>query len=158
MKCLRRVIGIDTGTYCTGYGIIELLDNKIWYVSSGCIKSRSKNFFTRMQKIYSTLEHIIYFLHPSILVLEKIYYYKYPKSILRLGYLNGSIIQLAINNFLSVYEYNVSHIRKLLVSKGNVSKEYINKKVRQILKINSILSLDVTDALAAALAYVILHH
>ncbi len=37
----KRIIGIDPGTYCTGYGILDIINNDIFYLTSGCIIVKS---------------------------------------------------------------------------------------------------------------------
>lgn len=83
---VRRIIGIDPGSYCTGYGIIEVLDANVVYLASGCIKSKSHVFYERLQKIHHDICDILVYFKPQELAMEKMFIYKNPSSILKLNY------------------------------------------------------------------------
>ncbi len=149
----KRIIGIDPGSYSTGYGIIEVFKNKnIKYLTSGCITSKS-NYYNRLKKIYLKIKNIFKKFKPLEMAIEKTFIYKNPYSILKLCQINGVIILAALKNLIPIFEYNISKIRKSVVFKGNVNKKYINIKVKKILNINFKLKLDITDALAVAIAH-----
>ncbi len=149
---VKRIIGIDPGSYCTGYGIIEIVDSKIICINRGCIKTNSNYFFHRLQIIYLEILNILLNFKPENLVIEKSYIYKNYSSIIRLNQVSGVIILAAINNFISIFEYSVTKIRKCIVNKGNVDKKYINSIICKLFKIKE-LNLNITDALAVAVAH-----
>ncbi len=149
---VKRIIGIDPGSYCTGYGIIEIVDSKIICINRGCIKTNSNYFFHRLQIIYLEILNILLNFKPENLVIEKSYIYKNYSSIIRLNQVSGVIILAAINNFISIFEYSVTKIRKCIVNKGNVDKKYINSIICKLFKIKEV-NLNITDALAVAVAH-----
>ncbi len=149
---IKRIIGIDPGSYYTGYGIIEIIDSKIFCVSRGCIKAKSSIFFDRLKVIYLKILDILINFKPNNLVIEKNFIYRNYSSIIRLSQVSGVIILAAVNNFISIFEYSVTKIRKLIISKGNVNKKDINKSICKLFKIKE-LDLNVTDALAVAVAH-----
>ncbi len=149
---IKRIIGIDSGSYYTGYGIVEIIDSKIVYLDSGCIKVRSSIFFDRLKIIYFRLLDILINFKPVDLVIEKTFVYRNYSSIIRLNQINGVVILAALVNFISIFEYSVTKIRKFVVNKGNVSKKYINKSICKLFNLNK-LNFNVTDALASAVAH-----
>ncbi len=148
----KRIIGIDPGSYCTGYGIIEIVDSKIIYIDRGCIKSKSNLFFDRLKFIYLNILNILIDFKPKDLVIEKTFICKNYSSIIRLNQIIGVIVLAAINNFISIFEYSVSKIRKTIVNKGNVNKKFINKNICNLFNINE-LNFNITDALAVAVTH-----
>ncbi len=149
---IKRIIGIDPGSYNTGYGIIEIIDSKIICIDRGCIETNSHIFFNRLKIIYLKILDILVNFKPENLVIEKNFIYRNYSSVIRLSQVSGVIILAAINNFISIFEYSVTKIRKLIVSKGNVNKKYINKSICKLFKIKE-LNLNITDALAVAVAH-----
>ncbi len=149
---VKRIIGIDPGSYCTGYGIIEIIDSKVICINRGCIKTKSSIFFNRLKIIYLEILNILLYFKPENLVIEKSFIYKNYSSVIRLNQISGVIILAAMNNFISIFEYSVTRIRKCIVNKGNVDKKYINKIICNLFKIRE-LNLNITDALAVAVAH-----
>lgn len=39
-----KVLGIDPGSRITGYGVVELMGNKLKLIDSGVIRTKEKNF------------------------------------------------------------------------------------------------------------------
>ncbi len=148
-----RIIGVDPGTYCTGYGLIDVNNGNINYIYSGCIKSNCSLFYNRLKEMYLSILNVFLCFKPKVLAIEKNFFYKNSNSFCKLNQINGVIILAAINNFLSVFEYNVSMIRKSVVFKGNANKNYVNKVVCNILGLNLNLDLNITDALAVAITH-----
>ncbi len=149
---VKRIIGIDPGSYCTGYGIIELNNSKVIYIDRGCIKTKSNVFFDRLKLIYLNVFNILINFKPKYLAIEKTFICKKYVSVIRLNQVIGAIILAALNNFIPIFEYSVSEIRKSVVNKGNVSKKFINKNICKLFKINE-LNFNITDALATALTH-----
>ncbi len=149
---IERIIGIDPGSYCTGYGIIGINNSKIFYINRGCIKTKSNIFFDRLKIIYLDIFSILVNFKPKYLVIEKTFIYKNYASIIRLNQVIGVIILAALKNFISIFEYSISEIRKSVVNKGNVSKKFINKNICKLFNINE-LNFNVTDALAVAITH-----
>ncbi|HDM37606.1 MAG TPA: crossover junction endodeoxyribonuclease RuvC, partial [Candidatus Omnitrophica bacterium] len=56
-----RIIGVDPGLRCTGFGIIEHKDNQTKVITAGVVKTSSKESIeNRLNKIYShTLDIIL---------------------------------------------------------------------------------------------------
>ncbi len=111
-------------------------------------------FFERLKKICFSLEDILINFKPSELIIERVFISNNKKSNIELNQVSGAIIFIAISNYLSVFEYNVSKVRKSVFIKGNVSKKYVNYMIRKILNLNFFdLKYDESDALALALAH-----
>ncbi len=150
---MLRIIGIDPGTYCTGYGIIDVYNGKMFYLYGDCIKSNSNLFYNRLQKMYLNIFNVFLYFKPKDLAIEKNFLCKNSNSVIKLSQINGVIILAAVNNFLSIFEYNVCKIRKSVVLKGNANKIYVNKIVCNILNISIKLDLNISDALAVAITH-----
>ncbi|HET7775499.1 MAG TPA: crossover junction endodeoxyribonuclease RuvC, partial [Azospira sp.] len=55
-----RILGIDPGLRCTGFGLIDKQGGKLLYVSSGCIRTDdTKTLPERLAVIYQGIREII---------------------------------------------------------------------------------------------------
>ena len=55
-----RIIGIDPGLSCTGFGVIESSNNNLQVVDFGIIKTDAKDSLSkRLKTIYSDVKEII---------------------------------------------------------------------------------------------------
>ncbi len=150
---MKRIIGIDLGTYCTGYGILDILNNKIKYFNSGCINSNFINFNDRLNDICTNIFKICINYQPNYLVIEKFFYFKNFDVLIKLSKLSGIVISIALLNKINFFEYNIKKIRKNIVYNGNISKKNIGKFICKKLNINKIYNLNITDALVLAFAH-----
>ncbi len=150
----RRIIGIDPGTYYTGYGVIEIRNNKsIKYINSGCIRNKSLIFIDRLKYMFFEIQTVLLKYKPLEVAIEKIFFFKNSNVSIKLSQLSGVIILAAAKNLLSVFEYDINIIRKSVFSKAKISKGEVNVLIKRILKIDFDLSYDITDALAVAVAH-----
>lgn len=153
-----RVLGIDPGLNITGYGLVEFSVNKgPKLLEAGLI--RTKPSFTLAQKlfhIHKGIKEIISEFKPSVLVLEELYSnYDYPRTAILMGHARGVISLAAQENKILLIDYSPLRVRKALLGRGNVTKNQVARMVQNFLGLSSLPEpLDVTDALALALAYV----
>lgn len=150
---MKRIIGIDLGTYCTGYGILDILNNKIKYLNSGCINSNFISFNDRLNDMYINIFKICIDYRPNYLIIEKFFYYKNFDVLIKLSKLSGIIMSIAFLNKINFFEYNIKKIRKNIIYNGNISKKDIGKFICKKLNIKKIYNLNITDALVLAFAH-----
>ena len=51
-----KVLGIDPGSRITGYGVVELLGNKLKFIDSGIIRTKEKTFIKRLMIIFNEID------------------------------------------------------------------------------------------------------
>ncbi|MEW6715639.1 MAG: crossover junction endodeoxyribonuclease RuvC, partial [Nitrospirota bacterium] len=91
-----RIIGIDPGTICCGYGIVEIGGREPLYITSGDIRMSSKKPLPdRLKMLNDSLKGIIAEYKPSQLCMEKIFYHKSIRSAFALGLTRGIVMLLA---------------------------------------------------------------
>ena len=150
------ILGIDPGLNITGYGIIED-KNDLKFVDAGYIKTASnQSIEKRLLKIYNSLNELIKKYKLQAIVLEKLYaHYKHPVTACLLGHARGAICLAGAQNNIELFEYGATRIRKAITGKGNSSKLQIQQMALHILdlKPTNKMILDVTDALAVAIAH-----
>ncbi len=158
----RIIIGVDPGTFCTGYSVLEInnfnkLNNKILYISSGCIKSNSKIFSIRLNKIYNSILDIFLLFKPFELAIEKTFLKNNLNSSFKLNQINSVIYLAAVKNFIPIYEYNINKIKSCVFKTTNINKKYINIFYKKFFNINYDLDYNITDSIAVAMCHIYLN-
>ncbi len=151
------ILGIDPGLNITGYGIIQTNPGNLKFIEAGFIKtSPNNNTETRLLKIYCELTDIVKRHKLDVIVLEKLYaHYKHPLTACLLGHARGIICLVSVQNNIKLFEYPTTRTKKAISGKGSASKLQIQYMVLNILGLRdkSKVSLDITDALALAIAH-----
>src|SRR5512135_3889972 len=111
-----RVLGIDTGTVTSGYGLVDEEGHSIFYVDSGGISTSSKLAFPqRLMRIYEGLSEVIARHQPDVVALENVFFAKNVQSALKLGHARGVALLAAMNFDLPVFEYTALEIKQAVV-------------------------------------------
>lgn len=154
-KELFRVIGIDPGSLCCGYGIIEGGANDSYiHIASGNIEtSRRKTLERRLKEIYDALLHVIKTYRPDVAVIEKVFFAKNVRAALSLGHVRGISLLAASKEGLTVYEYSPLEVKKAVVGYGRAEKSQVQTMVKNILRLDSSISYDSADALALSICH-----
>ena len=153
-----RIIGIDPGTICCGYGILETgaRSSGLKYITAGDIKLNKKDPLPgRLKIVYDSLKAVINEYEPTHLCLEKIFYHKSIRSALALGSVRGIALLLAAQKDIPVFEYNSTELKMALTGYGRAEKRQVQEMVKILLKLkSSTLSTDSTDALALCICHI----
>ena len=150
-----KIIGIDPGLACTGFGIIEVINNNLNLIDYGTVKTDSKEALNiRLNTIYDDLKYIIKKYKPKVMSVEQIFYGKNVKSALLLGHSRGVPLLLSAKFSLALYEFSARRIKQSLTCNGNATKEQVQFMVKNLLSIDEAPNpTDASDALAAAICY-----
>lgn len=155
-----RIIGIDPGTICCGYGIVEVqkVKNNPVHVVSGDVKLNKKDHLSiRLRILYDSLDATIKEYVPDQLCIEKIFYHKSITSAFALGSARGVVLLLAAQNNLPVFEYNSTALKMALTGYGRAEKRQVQEMVKIILNLKSSpvpISEDASDALALCICHI----
>lgn len=151
-----RILGIDPGLNITGFGLIEIKNDRLVLIDAGTIEPKSsEGMGLRLNKIHRILTRVIETHQPKVMVLEKIYtHHSRLATASILGHARGVICLAAAQQQMDLVEWPVKRIRKALLGQGNASKEQTQVMVKRMLAIESIeMPLDTSDALALALGH-----
>lgn len=149
------ILGIDPGTIYTGYGIIELNNNKNRYIHSGVLSLRSKATMSlKLEVIYDELMKLIKVYKPDEFAIETAFLGKNVQSAMKIGYARGVSLLAAAHGGMTACEYSPREIKKAVVGAGGASKEQVSYMVKTILDMKKeTLRFDETDSLAVAICH-----
>src|SRR5258708_1856633 len=146
-----RILGIDPGRACTGYGVLEKDRTVLAYVASGRIRSdASAPLAERLAVILAGLAEVIESYHPIEVAVEQVFVNVNPQSTLLLGQARGAAICAAVLARLPVSEYTALQVKQSVVGLGHAKKEQVQEMVRLWLRLRAHRGADAGDARACA--------
>ena len=148
-----RIIGIDPGSRCTGYGVIDSDGFRYEYITSGFIKVTGEELPERLGMIFTEVSAIVEKWQPQTLGIEKVFVSKNVDSALKLGQARAAAICAGVNAKLDVGEYTPRAIKKSVVGNGSADKEQIQQMMKILLKLDFLPQSDEADGLAIAVCH-----
>ena len=109
-------MGIDPGSNCTGFGIVEEIKGKLNAVHWSSVRSTTKDIFPkRLKRIYNELIIAMEKFSPDIVAVEDLFYATNVKTVIKLGQTRGVVLLAAVNSGLQVAEYSPLQIKQSVV-------------------------------------------
>lgn len=154
---MRRILGIDPGLTCTGWGIIESEGNGLRYVSCGSIVPRKTDGLAeRLLELHNDMTKILESFTPDEVAVEETFVNKNAMSSLKLGHARGALLMTVSLAGLSPKEYAATLVKKSIVGVGRAEKQQVEMMVKHLLPGAKIEGHDAADALAVAICHA--HH
>jgi len=148
------ILGIDPGLKRTGWGIVNYENQKLVYIDSGIIESKSSDKIEhRLLNIDNSLSNIIKRYSIKTVAIEEVFVNLNPKTSLLLGMARGVIISTCARNSLSISEYSPNKIKKSLTGNGHAKKEQVEAMIKILLPKSNTKFHDEADALATAITF-----
>ena len=155
-----RVFGIDCGTNCTGYGVVDVqpgrLETRLIAVAAGGLKlAKDQPLPLRLEYIFAELSALLELHRPDVVAVEEVFYSVNAKSALKLGHVRGVALLAAAIRGLPVAEYSPLTIKSAVVGYGMAQKAQVQFMVARLLNLDrSPEPADAADALAIAICHV----
>ena len=147
-----RILGIDPGLRCTGWGVIDFNQGRLQHIANGAIRPDPRaSDADRLTAIYQGLSTVIADTDPDIAAIEEIFVAKSARSALRLGMARGVGILACGTAQVMISEIAARAVKKAVVGTGGASKEQVQKMVVRLLQVRA-ENADAADALAIAIA------
>lgn len=154
MTTARRIMGLDPGLRNTGWGIIDVLGNRLSYVAHGVAKSDAKtDLATRLHDIYEAITKIIDQYQPHEAAIEEVFVNKDPLATLKLGMARGVVVLAPKTRGLIIGEYSANKVKKAVVGAGHAKKDQVEIMVKTLLPNCLDATKDAADALAVAICH-----
>jgi crossover junction endodeoxyribonuclease RuvC len=154
-----RVLGIDTGSRITGYGVIDTDGAECVFVDCGAIRLKTADALSlRLKVIHQRMAEIIQELKPDAAAIESVFHSANAQSALKLGHARGVCIHAAAEANLPVHEYSPAEVKNAVTGYGRAEKPQVQQMVRALLKLADWpSSFDASDALAVAICHAHTH-
>ena len=152
-----RILGIDPGTTVTGYGLVEVRNNKPVILHMGNITPRKfSDHYQRLKYLHERALHLVEEYRPDVMAIEAPFYGKNVQSMLKLGRGQGVLMAAALVHDVPIQEYAPLLVKQSITGMGRASKEqvaYFLQKVYNLKDVDKVL--DETDAVAVAICHFI---
>jgi crossover junction endodeoxyribonuclease RuvC len=154
-----RVLGVDTGSRITGYGVIDIDGADCVFVDCGIIRVNAADALPyRLNAIHKRMAEVIESLQPDEAVFESVFHSANVQSALKLGHARGVCIQTAAAANLPVYEYSPAEVKVAVTGYGRSEKPQVQQMVWALLKLTEEPeTYDASDALAVAICHAHTH-
>ncbi len=148
-----RILGIDPGSICTGYGIIDYQGGQYRHVSHGVIELGERGLAQKLCCIHRELTELINEFQPAELGVEKVFMHRNVDSALKLGQARGAAIAVCALHGLEVFEYAPTQIKRTTVGRGRAGKQQVQHMIKVLLSLPMSPATDAADALAVAICH-----
>jgi len=147
------VLGIDPGSHATGYGVVST-GPVARMLAGGVIRTSAKApLAQRLQEIHLGVTGVLEEFPVQAMAVENLFNAKNARSSLILGHARGVVLLAGAQAGLEVAEYAPREIKQALTGNGAATKEQVRFMVMRLLGLKEEMPLDMSDALAVALAY-----
>jgi crossover junction endodeoxyribonuclease RuvC len=152
-----RVLGIDTGSRITGYGVIDTDGADCVLVECGVIRVNPSDALPLRLKVIHEKVTVIQGSSP-IRLLSKAFSIPRTFKVLQAGTRRGVCIHAAAASDVPVFEYSPAEVKSAVTGYGRAEKPQVQQMVRALLKLTDWSEpYDASDALAVAICHVHTH-
>lgn len=150
-----RVIGLDPGLRCTGWGVISTTEMGVTHIANGCCRSSGDTLGERLSSLFQQLTAIVQKYCPDEAAVEETFVNVNYGASLRLGHARGVAILAVANYGITIGEHAPNSVKKAVAGVGHAEKSQIESMVRLQLPGVVINGSDASDALAVAIAHTV---
>ena len=151
-----RILGIDPGLQCTGFGLIESHGNQVHYLASGTVRTAEAprgDLPARLKIIFDGVREICERWQPEVASVEIVFVNVNPQSTLLLGQARGAALAALVSRPIPVAEYTALQMKKAIVGHGLASKAQVQAMVARLLQLPGEPGKDAADALGLAICH-----
>jgi crossover junction endodeoxyribonuclease RuvC len=149
-----RIIGIDPGLRCTGWGVVDSDGAGLRFVACGSVVSdETESLGTRLRQIFDGLSRVLAELAPVEAAIEQTFVNRDGAATLKLGQARGIALLVPALSGLAIAEYAPNAVKKTVIGNGHGDKTQIRAMVRCLLPRATFDSADAADALAIAITH-----
>jgi crossover junction endodeoxyribonuclease RuvC len=150
-----KIIGIDPGTGILGFGVIEVLNEKMRIIDAGVITTPAHTALdVRLEDIFDSLTEIIKDTKPDSMSIEKLFFSQNVTTAISVSHARGVAMLVGRKAKLSIAEYTPLQIKQTVTGYGKAQKKQVQEMVRIQLGLAEIPKPDdCADALAAAITH-----
>ncbi len=147
------ILGVDPGSRATGYGVIDTVP-VARMLGGGVIRpAAGVPLAERLRDIHEGITGVIREFDPEVMVVERVFNARNPHSALVLGHARGVVLLAGAQAGLTPSEYTAREIKLAVTGTGGADKKQVRFMVMRLLRLTAEPPLDLSDALAAALAH-----
>lgn len=150
----RIILGVDPSLRGTGYGVIRLTKPHPAVLDHGTISCPQTWERSRcLVKIVETLRRVLKQHHPTVCVVEGLFYAQNLQTAIVMGEARGAALAAVAEAGLEIFEIAPRKVKQAIVGYGAAQKSAVAKMIQRLLNLPNVPAPDAADALALALAH-----
>lgn len=149
-----RVVGIDPGSRCVGFGVVDCTTHTPHglHVQHGVLRlNTSQALPARIGELLRRLTAVLNKHKPQVAVVEEVFVSNSPRSALLLGQARGAVLTILAAQGIEVVGVRPTSLKQGLTGSGRASKRQMAHMVASLLNLQKPPASDAADALALAL-------
>jgi len=148
------ILGVDPSLRGTGFGVIRLAKPHPVTLAHGTITCPAGWERSRcLVKISRELHDVIQKHHPTVCIIEGLFYAQNLQTALIMGEARGAALAAIAGAGLEIFEIAPRKVKQAIVGYGAAQKSAVAKMVQRLLNLPKPPAPDAADALALALAH-----
>lgn len=148
-----RVIGFDPGLRRTGWGVVDVVGNRLTHVANGVCATEPGALAGRLADLYAAVEAVMLEHRPDQAAVEHTFVNKDAAGTLKLGQARAISLLVPARHGIPVGEYAPNAVKKAVVGVGHADKVQIQHMVKTLLPGVKLAGADAADALAVAICH-----
>ena len=149
-----RILGLDPSLSSTGWGIIEVENNRLRYVADGIVTTTARMpLAERLAALHQGICDVIDLYKPDEAAIEETFVNNNPFSSIKLGQARGVVLLAPARYRIPVSEYEPNKVKKAVVGVGHAEKNQVETMVKVLLPGCKPKNNDSSNALAIAICH-----
>jgi crossover junction endodeoxyribonuclease RuvC len=150
-----RVLGLDPGLTCAGYGLVERSGGEVRAVGYGTIRTPRGEVPARLAMLYDEVCALIEAHRPDAVAVERVLFNSNARTAMSVGQAAGVVLLAASRAGCDVAEYTPTQVKLSITGYGQADKKQMQSMIARLLGLDAVPSpADAADALGLAITHV----
>jgi crossover junction endodeoxyribonuclease RuvC len=150
-----RVLGLDPGLTCAGYGLVEQKDRSLVPVEFGAIRTPRGPVPGRLEQLYDEVRTLIVRHSPDAVSVERVLFSANTRTAMSVGQAAGIALLAASQSGCEVAEYSPNEVKQTVAGYGAADKGQMQLMIARLLGLKDIPKPpDAADALGLAITHI----
>jgi crossover junction endodeoxyribonuclease RuvC len=153
-----RVLGLDPGLTCAGYGLVERTGAKVTALVYGVIRTPQGPVPPRLARLYDEICALIATHAPDAVAVERVLFNSNARTAMSVGQAAGVALLAATRAGCDVAEYTPTEVKLSVTGYGQADKRQMQSMIARLLDLEKVPTpADAADALGLAITHVHAH-
>jgi crossover junction endodeoxyribonuclease RuvC len=128
-----RVLGLDPGLTCAGYGIVDQIRGRLVPVEYGAIRTRGEGVPARLAELYVRLNELCMRFEPEAVSVERVLFNANARTAMSVGQAAGIALLAAAQAGCEIAEYTPNEVKLAVAGYGGADKAQVQHMVARVL-------------------------
>jgi crossover junction endodeoxyribonuclease RuvC len=150
-----RVLGLDPGLTCAGYGLVERSGASVRALAYGAIRTPRGPVPQRLALLYEEIRALLGAHEPEAVAVERVLFNANTRTAMSVGQAAGVALLAASQAGCEVAEYTPNEVKQTVAGYGTADKSQVQLMIAKVLGLDAVPEpADAADALGLALTHV----